>query len=165
MPADNVHMFLGESTLVVGLAEYVRSDWFPIHRKKSHAVQNGDKYVDRNGPLGGLNWGSLQRNRLLLLYILQSSTSYSSSFTTPTPTITMAGLTFTTVSGMVNFGRSGYNKDGDSEDDKRNFGRSGYNKDDGSEDDKKNFGRSGYNKGNDDEDDSRQFNFGRSGYN
>ncbi|KAI4860074.1 hypothetical protein F4820DRAFT_453252 [Hypoxylon rubiginosum] len=84
-----------------------------------------------------------------------------------TQTITMAGFTFTSASasGMVNFGRSGYNKDGDSEDDKRNFGRSGYNKDGDSEDDKKNFGRSGYNKGNDDEDDSRQFNFGRSGYN
>ncbi|KAI6089523.1 hypothetical protein F4821DRAFT_256946 [Hypoxylon rubiginosum] len=84
-----------------------------------------------------------------------------------TPTFAMAGFAFSSSSNMVNFGRSGYNKDGDSEDDKRsmNFGRSGYNKDDGSEDDKKNFGRSGYNKGNDDEDDSRQFNFGRSGYN
>ncbi|KAI1473558.1 hypothetical protein F4774DRAFT_415724 [Daldinia eschscholtzii] len=57
----------------------------------------------------------------------------------------MAAFTFTTVSGPANFGRSGYNKDGDSEDDKRNFGRSGYNKD-GDDDDKKNFGRSGYNK-------------------
>ncbi|KAI1375250.1 hypothetical protein F4677DRAFT_446755 [Hypoxylon crocopeplum] len=81
------------------------------------------------------------------------------------PTITMGALAFTTVSSMVNQGRSGYNKDGDSEDDKRNFGRSGYNKDGDSEDDKKNFGRSGYNKDGDDEDDSRHFNFGRSGYN
>ncbi|KAI1466371.1 uncharacterized protein F4812DRAFT_76625 [Daldinia caldariorum] len=77
--------------------------------------------------------------------------------------ITMAAFTFTTASGPANFGRSGYNKDGDSEDDKRNFGRSGYNKGD-DEDDKKNFGRSGYNKDGDDED-SRLSNFGRSGYN
>ncbi|KAI1648083.1 uncharacterized protein F4817DRAFT_315019 [Daldinia loculata] len=76
---------------------------------------------------------------------------------------TMAAFTFTTVSGTANFGRSGYNKDGDSEDDKRNFGRSGYNKD-GDDDDKKNFGRSGYNKDGDEED-SRLSNFGRSGYN
>ncbi|KAI2641605.1 hypothetical protein GGS26DRAFT_585997 [Hypomontagnella submonticulosa] len=82
---------------------------------------------------------------------------------------TIAMAVFTSAgSPLSNQGRSGYNKDGDSEDDKRtlvNFGRSGYNKDDGSEDDKKNFGRSGYNKDGDSEDDSRHFNFGRSGYN
>ncbi|KAI0834558.1 hypothetical protein F5Y06DRAFT_300411 [Hypoxylon sp. FL0890] len=78
--------------------------------------------------------------------------------------IAMAGLTFTTTSQMANFGRSGYNKDGDNEDDKRNFGRSGYNKDD-SDDDKKSFGRSGYNKDGDDEDGRCFLNFGRSGYN
>ncbi|KAI1390928.1 uncharacterized protein F4822DRAFT_426781 [Hypoxylon trugodes] len=76
----------------------------------------------------------------------------------------MAAFAFATVSSMANMGRSGYNKDGDNEDNKRNFGRSGYNKDDGSEDDKKCFGRSGYNKDGDDEDDSRHFNFGRSGH-
>ncbi|KAI0378584.1 hypothetical protein F5Y04DRAFT_283815 [Hypomontagnella monticulosa] len=83
-------------------------------------------------------------------------------------TIAMAVFSSSPVSQLSNQGRSGYNKDGDSEDDKRclvNFGRSGYNKDDGSEDDKKNFGRSGYNKDGDNEDDSRHFNFGRSGYN
>ncbi|KAI0007382.1 hypothetical protein F4779DRAFT_619627 [Xylariaceae sp. FL0662B] len=68
----------------------------------------------------------------------------------------MAGLLFASSSQMANMGRSGYNKDGDSEDDKRclNFGRSGYNKDGDSEDDKRNFGRSGYNKDGDSEDDS-----------
>ncbi|KAI2470280.1 hypothetical protein F4781DRAFT_430506 [Annulohypoxylon bovei var. microspora] len=64
----------------------------------------------------------------------------------------MAGFTSTnSTTQMANFGRSGYNKDGDNEDDKRNFGRSGYNKDD-SDDDKKCFGRSGYNKDGDEED-------------
>ncbi|KAI1080637.1 hypothetical protein F5B20DRAFT_579884 [Whalleya microplaca] len=57
----------------------------------------------------------------------------------------MAGMSFSSSSPMINQGRSGYNKDGDSEDNKRclvNFGRSGYNKDGDSEDDKRNFGRS-----------------------
>ncbi|KAI1214819.1 uncharacterized protein F4807DRAFT_455270 [Annulohypoxylon truncatum] len=73
----------------------------------------------------------------------------------------MAGFTFTSTSQMANFGRSGYNKDGDNEDNKRNFGRSGYNKDD-SDDDKKCFGRSGYNKDGDEEDSRLLANFGRS---
>ncbi|OTA67374.1 hypothetical protein K449DRAFT_430588 [Hypoxylon sp. EC38] len=72
----------------------------------------------------------------------------------------MAGFTSTSASQMANFGRSGYNKDGDNEDNKRNFGRSGYNKDD-SDDDKKSFGRSGYNKDGDDEDGRSFLNFGR----
>ncbi|KAH7032773.1 uncharacterized protein B0I36DRAFT_361543 [Microdochium trichocladiopsis] len=43
----------------------------------------------------------------------------------------------------VAYGRSGYNKDGEDEEDKcRNYGRSGYNKDGEDEEDK---GRSGYN--------------------
>ncbi|KAI0157754.1 hypothetical protein GGR57DRAFT_500706 [Xylariaceae sp. FL1272] len=81
--------------------------------------------------------------------------------TTPHQTFAMAALTFTT--SPQNFGRSGYNKDGDNEDDKRNFGRSGYNKDGDDEDNKRCFGRSGYNKDGDDDDDKRCF--GRSGYN
>jgi hypothetical protein len=63
----------------------------------------------------------------------------------------MAGMTSFTTRSPVAYGRSGYNKDGDDEEDKKciNFGRSGYNKDgDDDEEDKKfvNFGRSGYNK-------------------
>ncbi|CAJ2508234.1 Uu.00g094200.m01.CDS01 [Anthostomella pinea] len=76
----------------------------------------------------------------------------------------MAGFTFTTSSpSIMNFGRSGYNKDGDNEDDgmRLNFGRSGYNKDGDNEDDGFRLsGRSGYNKDGDDETDK-----GRSGYN
>ncbi|KAI1458411.1 hypothetical protein F4805DRAFT_456752 [Annulohypoxylon moriforme] len=63
----------------------------------------------------------------------------------------MAGFAPIAAPQMANFGRSGYNKDGDNEDNKRNFGRSGYNKDD-SDDDKRCFGRSGYNKDGDEED-------------
>lgn len=51
----------------------------------------------------------------------------------------MAALTFTTCPQTL-FGRSGYNKDGDDEEDKKCFGRSGYNKDGDDEDDKKCFG-------------------------
>jgi hypothetical protein len=47
------------------------------------------------------------------------------------------------------YGRSGYNKDGDEEE--NNKGRSGYNKD-GDDDDDQNKGRSGYNKDDDEED-------------
>ncbi|KAI0470882.1 hypothetical protein GGR56DRAFT_678170 [Xylariaceae sp. FL0804] len=72
----------------------------------------------------------------------------------------------------VNFGRSGYNKDGsgnDEDDSMRCFGRSGYNKDgsgDDEDDSRRCFGRSGYNKdgSGDDEDDGKRC-FGRSGYN
>ncbi|KAI1362840.1 hypothetical protein F5Y08DRAFT_341263 [Xylaria arbuscula] len=60
----------------------------------------------------------------------------------------------------LSFGRSGYNKDGDNEDDKRCYGRSGYNKDGDNDDEKRCYGRSGYNKDGDDEGDK-----GRSGYN
>ncbi|KAI2621630.1 hypothetical protein GGR54DRAFT_646925 [Hypoxylon sp. NC1633] len=91
--------------------------------------------------------------------------SHPSTIISVSSTITMGAVTFTTVPKMANQGRSGYNKDGDDEDDKRNFGRSGYNKDGDDEDNKRSFGRSGYNKDGDDEDDSRRFNFGRSGYN
>ena len=55
----------------------------------------------------------------------------------------------------VVYGRSGYNKDGEDEEDKyRNQGRSGYNKDGEDEEDKcRNSGRSGYNKDGEDEED------------
>ncbi|KAI5865561.1 hypothetical protein GGS23DRAFT_432990 [Durotheca rogersii] len=74
--------------------------------------------------------------------------------------------TSSAVSGMPCRGRSGYNKDGDNEDNKRSFGRSGYNKGGDDDEDSRlvNFGRSGYNKGDDDED-SQSASFGRSGYN
>ncbi len=79
----------------------------------------------------------------------------------------MAALTFTTFgTETVSYGRSGYNKGGNNEDDRRNFGRSGYNKD-GSSDDEQQllFGRSGYNKdGNGDDKDGLR-DSGRSGYN
>ncbi|KAI1814507.1 hypothetical protein GGS20DRAFT_585403 [Poronia punctata] len=64
----------------------------------------------------------------------------------------MAGLALSSHSEPINFGRSGYNKDGDNEDGKRCFGRSGYNKDGDDEDGQRCFGRSGYNKDGDDED-------------
>ena len=64
----------------------------------------------------------------------------------------------TTPSACVPYGRSGYNKDGDNDDDeKRNKGRSGYNKDgDNDDDEKRNMGRSGYNKGDDDDEDDKK---------
>ncbi|KAI1104293.1 hypothetical protein F4804DRAFT_332452 [Jackrogersella minutella] len=72
----------------------------------------------------------------------------------------MGAIAFATPLQMASFGRSGYNKDGDNEDNKRSFGRSGYNKDD-SDDDNKSFGRSGYNKDGDDEDSRIMASFGR----
>ncbi|KXJ92639.1 hypothetical protein Micbo1qcDRAFT_202850 [Microdochium bolleyi] len=68
----------------------------------------------------------------------------------------MAAFTFTTYTqAPVARGRSGYNKDGEDEEDKfRNSGRSGYNKDGEDEEDKlRNSGRSGYNKDGEDEED------------
>ncbi|KAI1191081.1 hypothetical protein F5B17DRAFT_426963 [Nemania serpens] len=58
----------------------------------------------------------------------------------------MAAFAFSSCPQTLSFGRSGYNKDGDNEDDKRCFGRSGYNKDGDNDDEKRCFGRSGYNK-------------------
>ncbi|KAI1197186.1 hypothetical protein F5X97DRAFT_324747 [Nemania serpens] len=58
----------------------------------------------------------------------------------------MAAFAFSSCPETLSFGRSGYNKDGDNEDDKRCFGRSGYNKDGDNDDEKRCFGRSGYNK-------------------
>ncbi|KAI1168978.1 hypothetical protein F5B18DRAFT_645842 [Nemania serpens] len=75
-------------------------------------------------------------------------------------TFAMAAFAFSSCPETLSFGRSGYNKDGDNEDDKRCFGRSGYNKDGDNDDEKRCFGRSGYNKDGDDESDK-----GRSGYN
>ncbi|KAF0330419.1 hypothetical protein RB213_015389 [Colletotrichum asianum] len=67
-------------------------------------------------------------------------------------TITMAGFTLMFTPTAAVYGRSGYNKDGDEEE--NNKGRSGYNKDgNGDDDDDKNKGRSGYNKDGDDEED------------
>ena len=63
----------------------------------------------------------------------------------------MAACTSFTPATIV-YGRSGYNKDGDNEDDRRNYGRSGYNKTGDDEDDGKNYGRSGYNKDDDEGD-------------
>lgn len=65
----------------------------------------------------------------------------------------MAAFAFTNCPSTVVYGRSGYNKDDNEEDDKKCFGRSGYNKDDNEDDDKKCFGRSGYNKGSKNDDD------------
>lgn len=66
--------------------------------------------------------------------------------------------TISTPSACVPYGRSGYNKDGDNdEDEKRNMGRSGYNKDGGDdEEEKRNMGRSGYNKGDDEDEDDKK---------
>ncbi|KAF4942102.1 hypothetical protein CGCF245_v000840 [Colletotrichum fructicola] len=67
-------------------------------------------------------------------------------------TITMAGFTLMFTPTAAVYGRSGYNKDGDEEE--NNKGRSGYNKDgNDDDDDDKNKGRSGYNKDGDDEED------------
>ncbi|KAF4838111.1 hypothetical protein CGCTS75_v001030 [Colletotrichum tropicale] len=66
-------------------------------------------------------------------------------------TITMAGFTLMFTPTAAVYGRSGYNKDGDEEE--NNKGRSGYNKDGNDDDDDKNKGRSGYNKDGDDEED------------
>ncbi|KAH6654961.1 hypothetical protein BKA67DRAFT_656931 [Truncatella angustata] len=68
----------------------------------------------------------------------------------------MAAFAFTNCPNTIVYGRSGYNKDGDDdEDDKKCFGRSGYNKDgdNDDDDDKRNFGRSGYNKSDKTDDD------------
>ena len=75
----------------------------------------------------------------------------------------MAAFAFTSCPETVSFGRSGYNKNGGNDDDRRNFGRSGYNKGGDNEDDRTLFGRSGYNKDGDNDDERR--NSGRSGYN
>lgn len=62
----------------------------------------------------------------------------------------MAAFTLMFAPVAAVYGRSGYNKDGDEEED-QNRGRSGYNKD-GDDEEDQNRGRSGYNK-DDDEDD------------
>ncbi|GJD01208.1 hypothetical protein CH63R_06674 [Colletotrichum higginsianum IMI 349063] len=65
----------------------------------------------------------------------------------------MAAFTLIFTPATAVYGRSGYNKDGD--DEENDSGRSGYNKDGDDEDDKaqQNKGRSGYNKDGDDEED------------
>jgi hypothetical protein len=60
----------------------------------------------------------------------------------------MAAFTLMFVPTAAVYGRSGYNKDGD--DEENNKGRSGYNKD-GEDEDDQNRGRSGYNKDDDEE--------------
>ncbi|KAF4450479.1 hypothetical protein FALBO_16479 [Fusarium albosuccineum] len=71
----------------------------------------------------------------------------------------MAGFTLTFAPTTRDFGRSGYNKDGDDSDSKptNSRGRSGYNGPEAAD-----YGRSGYNGPNDDD---SQGNKGRSGYN
>lgn len=71
---------------------------------------------------------------------MAASTSYNSSARTSTP-----------ISSIVNFGRGGYNKDDDEEDERTstfapltNNGRGGYNKG-GDDDDEAEDGRGGYN--------------------
>ncbi|KAI1150800.1 hypothetical protein F4825DRAFT_452139 [Nemania diffusa] len=98
-------------------------------------------------------------NKLLLG---NPSTIHSSLYqlSSTNPPIAMAAFALSSCPETLSFGRSGYNKDGDNEDDKRCFGRSGYNKDGENDDEKRCFGRSGYNKDGDDENDK-----GRSGYN
>lgn len=71
----------------------------------------------------------------------------------------MAGFSLTFAPTARDFGRSGYNKDGDDDTTKGNKARSGYSSSDVFVD----FGRSGYNKDGDDDDSSK--NKGRSGYN
>ncbi|KZL82097.1 hypothetical protein CI238_06777 [Colletotrichum incanum] len=63
----------------------------------------------------------------------------------------MAGFTLIFTPTTAVYGRSGYNKDGD--DEENDSGRSGYNKDGNDDDETQNKGRSGYNKDGDDEDD------------
>lgn len=64
----------------------------------------------------------------------------------------MAGFTFSTAPAtLVVYGRDGYNRSGNGDDDKsplRNFGRDGYNRSGGDDDRNgglRNFGRDGYN--------------------
>lgn len=73
----------------------------------------------------------------------------------------MAGFTLLFTPTTTVYGRSGYNKDGDDDDDKGNKGRSGYNKDgensggSGNSGGGQNKGRSGYNKSGKDDDDDK----------
>ncbi|KAF6808431.1 hypothetical protein CPLU01_00336 [Colletotrichum plurivorum] len=65
----------------------------------------------------------------------------------------MAGYTLIFTPATASYGRSGYNKDGDDEENDK--GRSGYNKDGNDEEEGQNKGRSGYNKDGDDEEEKK----------